>query len=180
MTAAVGLAVLLALGACEKVPNAQDDTPAAAADRPDLMAALGDIDGLSTARNLIGQAGLDEALSGPAPYTMFLPSNEALKALDAETSARLTSEEGRPELVALLRYHIAPGVITRQDLLQAIESGGGKVDLANVADATLSIQRQGERIAIGTGDQAAMVIGNPVETGNGVIYEIDRLIAPQT
>ncbi len=175
-----GAALLLSLSACEKVPNAaQTDTPAEKADLANLIDTLGKADDLSDARDLIKEAGLDNALGGTAPYTLFLPSNEAIKSIDSDELKRLKTDEGRPELIALLRYHIAPGVLAQQDLVNAIANGGGKVTVANVAGAELEFTQQGNRIGIGSGDQAAMITGSPLVAGNGVIYTIDRLIVPK-
>ena len=175
-----GAAILLGLSACEKVPDAsQAETPAQKADLANLVETLGKADNLSDARDLIKEAGLDDALEGPAPYTLFLPSNEALGAINKDELSRLKSKDGRPELIALLRYHIAPGVLAQQDLANAISNGGGSVTIANVGGSDLEFSQQGQRIGIGKGDQAALLTGAPLVAGNGVIYTVDRLIVPE-
>ena len=174
-----GAGILLSLSACEKVPDAtQADTPAEKADLANLVDTLGEADGLSRARDLIKDAGLDEALAGPAPYTLFLPSNEALEAINGDELDRLKTDEGRPELIALLRYHITPGVLAQKDLVSAMANSGGKVTIANVAGSDLEFAQQGKRIGIGSGDQAALIVGTPLIAGNGMVYMIDRLIEP--
>ena len=180
MTALAGAALLFSLSACGQSADDTAKTSSAAekADQADLVETLGDAGDLSTAAGLIKQAGLEAALEGPAPYTLFLPSNEALQAVNAEQLDRLKSDAGRPELIALLRYHIAPGVLAQEDLVNAIKSGDGTVEIANVAGSNLEFTQQGNRIGIGSGDQAAMVTGEPIVAGNGVIYTIDRLVQP--
>ena len=181
MTALAGAILLSGLSACGQSDNetAPTENPAEDGDRANLVDSLDDVADLSTAKALIEQAGLEAALEGPAPYTLFLPSNEALQALDAEQLQRLKSDQGRPELIALLRYHIAPGVLAQEDLAAALEGGDGTVEVANVAGSNLEFTAQGNRIGIGSGDQAAMISGKPVMAGNGVIYTIDRLIQPE-
>ncbi|WP_187336586.1 fasciclin domain-containing protein [Novosphingopyxis iocasae] len=180
MTALAGAALLFSLSACGQSADDTSKTSSAAekADQADLVETLGDAGDLSTAAGLIKQAGLEAALEGPAPYTLFLPSNEALQAVNGEQLDRLKSDAGRPELIALLRYHIAPGVLAQEDLVNAIKSGDGTVEIASVAGSNLEFTQQGNRIGIGSGDQAAMVTGEPIVAGNGVIYTIDRLIQP--
>ena len=178
--AAAGALMVLGLTGCEQASGDQEaDTPAQRADLPNLIATLSDAGDLSTASSLIDSAGLTQTLSGPAPYTLFLPTNEALQAIDGAELARLKSDEGRPELIALLRYHIVPGVVAKDDLIAAIGSDDGEASIANVASSTLTLSMQGNRIGIGSGDQAALVVGEPVAAGNGVIYTTDRLVAPE-
>lgn len=57
---------------------------------------------------LIAAAGIEEALSGPGPYTIFAPTNNAVAALDADTTALLTSPEGLELLQSVLQYHVRP------------------------------------------------------------------------
>jgi len=180
MTALAGAALLFSLSACGQSADdtAKTSSSTEKADQANLVETLGDAGDLSTAAGLIKQAGLEAALEGPAPYTLFLPSNEALQAVNAEQLDRLKSDAGRPELIALLRYHIAPGVLAQEDLVNAIKSGDGTVEIANVAGSNLEFTQQGNRIGIGSGDQAAMVTGEPIVAGNGVIYTIDRLVQP--
>ena len=178
--ALMSLPVLLALGACDdSAAEKAANVSANPGERESLIATLDGVRELSTAAAMLRQAGLEKALNGPAPYTLFVPTDEAFKAVDTDTLARLNNDEGRPELIALLRYHIAPGVVTQKDLMSAIDGAGGTAELANVAQGMLAFSKQGERVAIGSGDQAAMIVSAPIETSNGVIYSIDRLIAPQ-
>ncbi len=181
MTALTGAALLLSLSACGQSAGdgANADTAAEKAEQANLVETLDDAGDLSAAAGLIEQAGLEAALEGPAPYTLFLPSDDALQAVNAEQLDRLKSDQGRPELIALLRYHIAPGVLAQEDLAKAIQSGKGQIEIANVAGSTLKFTQEGNRIGIGSGDQAAMITGEPVVAGNGVIYTIDRLIQPE-
>ena len=55
---------------------------------------------------LIATAGLEEALTGPGPYTIFAPTNNAVGLLDADTTALLSSPEGLPQLQEVLQYHV--------------------------------------------------------------------------
>lgn len=62
----------------------------------------------SVLASLVNLTGLTEALSGPGPFTIFAPTDEAFAALDDETVTRLTTtEEGLAELTNILTYHVA-------------------------------------------------------------------------
>ncbi|MBB3035296.1 fasciclin domain-containing protein [Alteriqipengyuania lutimaris] len=175
----VSLSLALPLAACGDPAEAEaDPVDATAQAGPSrLYATLGEIEEVSTAHDLIRSAGLDTTFVGVGAYTLFLPSNEAFGALPQEDLDRLKSEEGRPELIALLRRHIAVGAISHGDLEQALARNGGAIKLASVADPPIDIREIDGEIAIGGGD-SPQLIGEAVAASNGVIYMIDGLIPP--
>ena len=181
LSAAGGVAICLSLAACGEAPEAEADPVSSTAEAGDnaLIAALGDIDDLSTARDLIDQAGLETTFDGVGAYTLFLPSDEAFAALPEEDLARLKTEEGRPELIAILRRHIAVGAITRGDLDKALDTNGGSIALASVADTPIAIRKTDEAITLGGGEGAPGLTSRAEAASNGVIYVIDGLIPPE-
>ena len=79
---AVGAAALSTLVACASIaaPATVTDT---VAQTPQL----------STLTRLIADAGLAETLRGAGPFTVFAPSDEAFKAVPAETLAKLADRK---------------------------------------------------------------------------------------
>src|SRR5436305_5213669 len=69
---------------------------------------------LTTASRLIQEAGLNETLQGPGPYTVFVPSDEAFKAVPQAMVESLGKDKAR--LKAVLGYHLVPGVLTSADM----------------------------------------------------------------
>src|SRR3569832_2478546 len=54
-------------------------------------------------------AGLVETLSGPGPFTVFAPTDEAFKALPAGTVDNLLKPANKKKLVKILTAHVAAG-----------------------------------------------------------------------
>lgn len=178
--AIASLALALPLAACDDAAEAEGSTLDTTAEPGPsrLYSTVGEIDEVSTAHDLIKQAGLDSTFVGVGAYTLFLPSNEALSALPESDLARLRTEEARPELIALLRRHIAVGAITKADLERALERNGGAIALASVADTPISIREIDGNIVLGDGEDGPRLTEKAVAASNGVVYVIDGLIAP--
>merc|ERR1712180_441928 len=70
--------------------------------------------GATTLVDLVVKAGLADTLSGPGPFTVFAPDNNAFAKLPKSLVDSLT---GNSELLKkVLLYHVVPGVITSSDI----------------------------------------------------------------
>src|ERR1700726_2951177 len=54
-------------------------------------------------------AGLVDTLSGPGPFTVFAPTNDAFAKLPAGTVDNLVKPENKATLTKILTYHVVPG-----------------------------------------------------------------------
>ena len=59
--------------------------------------------------------GLIAALSEPGPYTIFIPTDAAFDRLSGDKQADLFADPGK--LAKVVKYHIVPGYLTADDLL---------------------------------------------------------------
>ncbi len=179
----VAAAIAFSTSACDPAQNTNADAGQAAkntsaeASNQKIAELLASAEALSTAADLIKAAGLETVLDGKAPYTLFLPSNAALAALPTGELERLRSPENRPKLIALLRQHITPGIVTRNDLLSAMKANGGEARLASMAGTPLTFILSGEVIRIGA--NGPTLDGTELNGENGSIYTIDGLIPPE-
>ncbi|TMF47995.1 MAG: fasciclin domain-containing protein [Chloroflexi bacterium] len=62
--------------------------------------------------------GLIETLSGPGPFTIFIPTDAAIDRLSDDQQADLFADPGK--LAKVLKYHIVPGYFTADDLLDRL------------------------------------------------------------
>ena len=69
-------------------------------------------------KGLESVAGLVETLSGPGPFTIFVPTDAAFDTLSADQQADMVEDPGR--MARVLKYHIVPGFYTADDLLDLL------------------------------------------------------------
>ena len=173
-TAALGLM----LAGCGDGGETENVIVAKAKGDEDGFATLADTEGLSTVSRLLKAAELDQLLEGRGSYTIFAPSDEAFAALPEDQRKALEQEDGRPELIALLRQHMTPGYVGAQDVAKALDSGKGKTELASLGAVPIVLRKQGQTTLVGEGAGAARIVGEPVALGNSIVYRLDRLLPP--
>jgi uncharacterized surface protein with fasciclin (FAS1) repeats len=124
-------------------------------------------------------AGLVDTLSGPGPFTVFAPTNEAFSALPAGTVDTLLKPENKAGLVKILTYHVVSGRLTAKDLSMKAAAGGGKAELTTVQGETLTVSKDGDGWAVtdAKGNTAHVTIGDVIQS-NGVIHVVDKVLMP--
>jgi len=185
--AAAAAAVLF--GGCNRAADTgnQAAAPSNAAAAPDALepgretvaAGLAGDGDLSRLNGIVGNAGLADLLGGTGPYTVFAPDNGAFDALGAERADALNGAAMRPQAIALLRAHIVPGVVTRNDLEAAIQRNGTRpTHMRTMAGGELTFTRDGEAIVVaGEGGSHARLVEETLSS-NGAIERIDGLLVP--
>ncbi len=112
--------------------------------------------------------GLDAALAGDGPFTLFAPTDAAFAALPEGTLESLLAEEGLVTLTNILLLHVIGSQIASTDLVAG----------DNVAPSLL----EGNDLTVSVGDGVAVNGSNVIETDafgtNGVIHVIDAVILP--
>ncbi|MDH5687062.1 MAG: fasciclin domain-containing protein [Candidatus Bathyarchaeota archaeon] len=110
-------------------------------------------------------AGLVQTLSGPGPFTVFAPTDDAFAKLPAGTVEGLLKD--KKKLTAVLTYHVV----------------SGKVMVADVVKLRSAKTVQGQELSINTRDgvkvDGAKVIKTDIQCTNGVIHVIDSVILPK-
>ena len=121
----------------------------------------------STLVAAVKAAGLAETLSGPGPFTVFAPTNEAFAKLPKGTVEDLLKPENKDKLVAILTYHVVPGTVKAKDVVSLSEAKtvNGKAAKITVKDGTVMID-------------GAKVVKTDITSKNGVIHVIDAVILP--
>ena len=113
-------------------------------------------------------AGLAEKLSGPGPFTVFAPTNEAFSKLPPGTLEELLKPENKAKLVSVLTYHVVPGNVKAKDVVKLKEA-------TTVAGSNVAIVVKNGVIMI----DGAKVVQTDITSSNGVIHVIDAVILPK-
>jgi uncharacterized surface protein with fasciclin (FAS1) repeats len=113
----------------------------------------------------ITTAGLDTALKGPGPFTVFAPTDEAFSKLPSGTVESLL--EDILQLRKVLEYHVVSGKFMAADVVKL--------------DSTTTTEGSTVKIDASNGVKLndATVVTPDVEADNGVIHVIDTVLIPQ-
>merc|ERR1711892_883379 len=92
--------------------------------------------GATTLVDLVVKAGLADTLSGPGPFTVVAPDNEAFAKLPADLVATLT---GDVELLKkVLLFHVVPGMaVMRKDIMNNMVVPFPDVDSLHIVNVYL-------------------------------------------
>ncbi len=157
------IASLLVLGFTASV-SAIADGHGKKSDIVDTAVAAGQFNTLAAA---LDAADLIGTLKGEGPFTVFAPTDDAFAKLPEGTVESLLMPENRDQLIAVLTYHVVPGKVMAEDVV-------------NLSEATTV---QGSDVSIKVVDGSvriddATVVAADVDASNGVIHVIDSVILP--
>ncbi|NQS77845.1 MAG: fasciclin domain-containing protein [Methanoculleus bourgensis] len=160
----LGAAVLVCGCTSLREDNVQNQTPAGA---PGENLTIDEVlvrDGnFSTFVRALDASRLEGLLTGPGPYTVFAPTDEAFSRLPPGTLDELF-EDPKGNLAEILLYHVAPGEYPASEDATIATVQGSPIDL----DAT------GESMTV----NGAKVVRADIPAANGVIHAIDAVLLP--
>jgi len=113
------------------------------------------------------KADLVDTLNGAGPFTVFAPTDAAFANLLSALGATAEQLLERPDLTAILTYHVAAGKVMSTGL-----SNGMSITTLQGASAAVGIS--GSTVKI----NEATVTSADIECTNGVIHVIDQVLMP--
>ena len=134
---------------------------------------------LSTLVAAVKAAGLVDTLSGPGPFTVFAPDNDAFNKLPAGTVDTLVKPENKDQLVKILTYHVVAGKMDSKAIGKAIKKGHGTATLKTVQGGMLTAKMDGSKLVL-TDEKGgtSTVTTADVYQSNGVAHVIDTVLMP--
>ena len=111
-------------------------------------------------------AGLVETLSGPGPFTVFAPTDEAFNKLPKGTVEALLMDKDK--LTAILTYHVVSGKVLADDVVNLTSA-------KTVNGQEVSIMVKYGKVMLDN----AQVVKTDIICSNGVIHVIDSVILPK-
>jgi len=134
----------------------------------------------STLETALKAADLVGALSGEGPFTVFAPNNDAFSKIDAGTLGDLLKPENVKALSNILTYHVVSGKLMASDVVNALKSGNGKVDLTALNGQTITAISKGGKIYLEDSQgNMSEIIATDVAGSNGVIHVISSVVMPE-
>jgi len=111
-------------------------------------------------------ADLVETLSGPGPFTVFAPTDDAFAKLPEGTVESLL--QNKDKLKAILTYHVVAGKVMASDVVNLKSA-------TTVNGQQITIKVEGDTVMVDN----AKVVKTDIECTNGVIHVIDTVILPK-
>ncbi len=118
-------------------------------------------------------AGVDKALNGRGPFTIFAPNDAAFAKVPKAKLDALMKPGNRNMLKTTLGAHLLTGVLS----MQAIEAGLANNDAvvaATVNNMPLVFKREGGMVTV----NGARIVKPPMKVDNGLVYVIDTVLVP--
>ena len=113
------------------------------------------------------KSGLSENLKGKGPFTVFAPLDDAFAAISAQTYYGLLREENKDKLVNILGRHVFSKKISSSEIASEIK-------LKAINGEEITIKKVNGIVYI----NEAEVVTADVETSNGIIHFINRVLQP--
>ena len=115
----------------------------------------------------LAKSGLNKNLESGGPFTVFAPLDDAFAAISAQTYYGLLREENKQKLVNILGRHIFSKKITSSDI-------DGEIKIKAINNEEITIKKVNGIVYI----NEAEVVTADIETANGVIHFINRVLQP--
>ena len=134
---------------------------------------------LTTLVAAVKAAGLVPTLSGPGPFTVFAPTNDAFGRLAPGTVDNLLKPENKPTLVKVLTYHVVPGNLSSAQLTQMATAAGGTAKLTTVEGEPLSVTVANNIVTLtDVHGNKSYVETADVKQANGVVHVVNGVVLP--
>jgi len=133
----------------------------------------------STLVTALKAADLVGALQGDGPFTVFAPTNDAFAKLDSNTLSSLLEAKNQKALANILTYHVVSGKLTATDVVSALKSGNGSVDLTALNGQVINVMQKDGKIWLkDLNGNYSEIVATDVMGSNGVIHVINTVVMP--
>ena len=124
-------------------------------------------------------AGLVDTLSGPGPFTVFAPTDDAFGMITDESLAALLEPSAKAQLTQILTCHVVGAEVFSDAIGGMIADDGDAHPVPTLGGCTLMAEMSGDTITLTdeNGRTANVTIAD-VDQSNGVIHVIDRVMLP--
>ncbi|GIW27398.1 MAG: hypothetical protein KatS3mg070_0761 [Meiothermus sp.] len=121
----------------------------------------------STLLAAVQAAGLVETLSGPGPFTVFAPTNEAFAKIPKADLDKLLADKAA--LTKVLTYHVVAGRVPSSQVVTLKEA-------KTVQGQSVTIEVKDGKVIL-NGNSTVTVVD--IQASNGIIHVIDTVLLPK-
>ena len=120
----------------------------------------------STLVEAVIKADLVETLSGPGPFTIFAPTNEAFSALFSSMGISGVNALTKEQLTPILLYHVVNSNVRSADLTSGkVNTLNGQIDV--MVGSSVSI------------NETTSVVEADIQGSNGIVHALDQVLIPK-
>ncbi len=181
---------LLLLTACNQAPKedkkepiAQSMTSTEKAEEEKLptISEFTSVDkGFSILTSAIEASDLKEVLNGDGRFTILAPINLAFEKMPEGAVEKLLLPENKDQLSDILKYHIIPSAISKEDIAIAVREGRGSVPLKTLGGKFITASLKGDSVfLIDEMGNGSTLITTDVEASNGFIHTLEVVMMPK-
>jgi uncharacterized surface protein with fasciclin (FAS1) repeats len=125
-------------------------------------------------------AGLVETLSGPGPFMVFAPTNQAFAMLPKGTVESLLKPENKAKLTKILTSHVVGKAVLSEAINKMVMDDKGAHPVKTLSGALLIAKNDNGKLTLTdeNGGVATVTIAD-VKQSNGVIHVIDHVLLPK-
>lgn len=146
---------------------------------PNIVQTAASVDDLSTLVAAVQAADLVDALQAEGPFTVFAPTNGAFGDLPAGTVDTLLRPENKGQLTRVLTSHVIAGEFDAAKITKKAKKNGGTVTVETLSGANLTaVLANGSLFVKDEQGGLAEVAMADVETSNGVVHVVNRVLLP--
>ena len=126
---------------------------------------------LATLWKAIQTAGLEDALKGDGPFTIFAPDNAAFEQIGRGTFDDLLKD--KEKLAKVLKYHVIPG-----EKIFLSDKTKGKQTVKTLEGQNLDLTKSKKKRFFA--NKAQVTEKDEIMVENGVVHIVDRVLLPPT
>lgn len=170
MLSKTAISTILAASVAFAIPafaqDAMTDDAMAEGTAPDLTAVSGALEAATS-------AGLVETLASGEAYTAFVPTNDALAAVQDAATEAMADEAA---FSTLIQGYVVSGTVMAADAMTLVTDGGGTATVDSLAGTPLTLAMEGDALTV----NGAAVTTPDLMLGNVVIHVIDGAFLPES
>lgn len=123
-------------------------------------------------------AGMVAKLESEGPYTILAPTNEAFNKLPKGTIESLMKPDNNKKLEGVLSYHIIPGAIDSEKMMELINSNENKkYTLVTANDGKIDVTLENGKVVLTDASGNKVHVTNADMKGsNGYVHSIDAVL----
>lgn len=126
-------------------------------------------------------ANLSETIRSRGPITVFAPDNDAFAKMSPGKLDSLLNTKRQPDLIAMVTYHVIPGVLKVKDILHEIRENNGTATFITLTGNKLMAKLDANRniVLIDENGGQSVISKFDIPQNNGVIHIINAVLIPK-